>query len=247
MRLIASDYDGTFYIGEITDEQRQAIRDWQAAGNLLGIVSGRSIDCLPPFLEEDGVDCDFFIANNGAVIADGKGNILQDTRCDGAHALPIVQALFRLGCPYGSIITDFPCDVYKEAPKPKPGRYTLEDVPEVKFFYQISTVLPNFAEAARVTAALQEEFSEWVNPLQNGRCIDIVPAGIDKAAGIRAFIALKGLTEEDVIAVGDNVNDAAMIGAFYSYAVENAVDSIKALATKITPNITSLIRAEMGE
>ena len=50
-----------------------------------------------------------------------------------------------------------------------------------------------------------------------------------------------------MIAVGDNVNDAAMIGAFYSYAVENAVDSIKALATKITPNITSLIRAEMGE
>ena len=247
MRLIASDYDGTFYIGEITDEQRQAIRDWQAAGNLLGIVSGRSIDCLPPFLAEDGVECDYFIANNGAVIADGKGNILQDTRCDGSITVPLTKALFRLGCPYASVITEFPCNIYAEKPNPKPGRYTLEDAPEVKFFHQVSTVLPNFEEAARVTAAIAEEFGDVVNPLQNGRCIDIVPKGIDKAAGIRAYIALKGLTEEDVIAVGDNVNDAAMIEAFYSYAVENAVDSIKAMANKITPNITSLIRAEMSK
>ncbi len=245
MRLIASDYDGTFYLDEITEEQRIAIRDWQAAGNLLGIVSGRSIDLLPPFLAEDGVDCDFFIANNGAVIADGKGNILQDTRCDGDLTAPLLKALFRLGCPYGSVITEFPCNVYAETPNPKPGRYTLDNMPEVAFFYQVSTVLPNFAEAARVTAAIREEFGDRLNPLQNGRCIDIVPAGIDKAAGIRAYIALRGLSEEDVIAVGDNVNDAAMIEAFYSYAVENAVDSIKAMATKITPNITSLIRAEL--
>lgn len=245
MRLIASDYDGTFNRGGVDEAQQQAVRDWQAAGNLFGIVSGRSIDFLPPTLECDGVLCDFFIANNGAVITDGKGNVLIEHHASGELAIPLLQALFRLGCRSGGITTNFPCTVYAAEPNPKPGRYTLETVPTIPYFHQISTVLPTFEEAARVTAAIREEFGEYLNPLQNGICIDIVPAGINKAEGIRSFIALQGLREEDVIAVGDNVNDAAMIAAFHSYAVENAVDSIKAIATGITTDITSLIREEL--
>lgn len=245
MRLIASDYDGTFNKGGISAAQQQAVRDWQAAGNLLGIVSGRSIDFLPPTLERDHIFCDFFIANNGAVITDGKGAILWERHASGELAIPLLQALFRLGCPYGSITTDFPCTVYAKVHDAKPGRYTLDTVPTIPYFHQISTILPSFEEATRVTAAIREEFGEFLNPLQNGICIDIVPAGIDKAQGIRALIALKGLSEADVIAVGDNVNDAAMIRAFSSYAVDNAVDSIKQLAGRVIPTVTDLIRAEL--
>lgn len=245
MKLIASDYDGTFTNrGGVDDERRRAVADWQAAGNKFGIVSGRSIDFLPPSLEEDGVRCDYFIANNGAVITDGDGNLLIETRCDGKVAYELIPVLLELGCPYADVITDHPCTVYPDETPLKEGRFHLATA-KIDYFHQISTVLPSFDEAARVTKAIAERFGEWVNPLQNGRCIDIVPAGMDKAAGIRALLKLWAIDEADVIAVGDNVNDAAMIEAFPSYAVENAVESIKEAAGRVVPTVTELIRLEL--
>ena len=246
MRLIASDYDGTFTnCGGVDDARRQAVARWQTAGHKFGIVSGRSIGFLPSTLERDGVCCDYFIANNGAVITDGKGNILAEEHCDGALALPLIRALLDLGCPYGSVTTAFPCTVYAQLNEQKHGRYALADLPAIPYFHQISTVLPSFEEAARVTEAIRERFGQWLNPLQNGICIDIVPAGVDKATGIRKLISMWGIDEADVIAVGDNVNDAAMIAAFPAYAVENAVDSIKDLAGRTVLNLTELIDKEL--
>ena len=246
MKLIASDYDGTFTNrGGVDDARRQAVARWQAAGNKFGIVSGRSIDFLPSTLERDGVRCDYFIANNGAVITDGTGSILTETHCDGSIAPTLIRAMFELGCPHASVTTDFPCTVYPALREPKVGRYTLEDLPTIAYFHQISTVLPTFEEAARVTAEIAKQFGEWVNPLQNGICIDVVPAGIDKAEGIRSLLALRKIEESDVIAVGDNVNDAAMISAFPAYAVENAVDSIKKLAGRTVADLTELIEKEL--
>jgi len=43
MKIIASDYDGTLNEGGMDEEKRLAIRKWQEAGNLFGIVSGRRI------------------------------------------------------------------------------------------------------------------------------------------------------------------------------------------------------------
>lgn len=246
MRLIASDYDGTFTNrGGVDDRRRQAVARWQAVGNKFGIVSGRSIDFLPSTLERDGVSCDFFIANNGAVITDGKGEILAEQHCDGALALPLIHALFALGCPHASVTTAFPCTVYPALREAKSGRYTVDDLPPIPSFHQISTVLPTFEEAARVTEEIRLQFGEWLNPLQNGICIDIVPAGVDKAAGIRRLLAIWKIAEADVIAVGDNVNDAAMIAAFPAYAVENAVESIKLLAGRTVADLAELIDREL--
>lgn len=50
MRLIASDYDGTFSNGFLA-LRRRAVEDWQAAGNKFGIVSGRCMQELLALLE----------------------------------------------------------------------------------------------------------------------------------------------------------------------------------------------------
>ncbi len=246
MKLIASDYDGTLTNhGGVDDLRRKAVADWQAAGNKFGIVSGRSIDFLPSALERDGIFCDYFIANNGAVVTDGKGSVLAEKRCGGEVALPLIRTLFELGCPHAAVTTDHPCTVYPLLSTPKEGRFT-PDTAAISYFNQISTILPTFEEAAAVTAIIRERFGAWVNPLQNGVCIDIVPAGVDKAEGIRLLLALWKIEESDVIAVGDNVNDAAMIGAFAAYAVDNAVESIQTLAGRVVADVTELIRIELA-
>ena len=59
------------------------------------------------------------------------------------------------------------------------------------------------------------------------------------------FLDLVDGKKEDIIAVGDNVNDEAMIKEFYSYAMENGVVSIKEIADCMTVSIEELIEKEL--
>jgi hydroxymethylpyrimidine pyrophosphatase-like HAD family hydrolase len=68
---------------------------------------------------------------------------------------------------------------------------------------------------------------------------------MDKAKGIYRLIDLLGAKYEDVISVGDNINDKDMIKEFRSYAMENAVPLIKELADYETSGITELIEREL--
>ena len=79
--------------------------------------------------------------------------------------------------------------------------------------------------------------------------------GYNLAAGFRNRIALPlymelanrpGAEYEDMITVGDNINDTHMIAEFRSYAMENAVQAIKDIADYETHGITELIEKEMG-
>ena len=51
MKLLASKYDGTLCYGEkVMAEDSQAITEWQNAGNLFVIVTGRSKESLYKYL-----------------------------------------------------------------------------------------------------------------------------------------------------------------------------------------------------
>lgn len=46
MRILGSDYDGTFAEGGIGEDKLLAVEKWRAAGNKFGIISGRGGDFL---------------------------------------------------------------------------------------------------------------------------------------------------------------------------------------------------------
>ena len=117
-------------------------------------------------------------------------------------------------------------------------------MPEISYFNQISTALPDYETAEKVTAIVKEKFGNLLNPMQNGTCIDIVKADVDKAKGIYLLLDILGAKKENVITVGDNINDKAMIKEFRSYAMENGVESIKALADGTVSSVTQLLAIE---
>ena len=77
--------------------------------------------------------------------------------------------------------------------------------------------------------------------------MDIAPYGVDKAAGLRRLAAHFGVAEADIIAVGDNLNDAAMVGAFRGYAMAQGNEELKAMAAFVTESVTDLIVKELEE
>lgn len=248
MKILGSDYDGTLNYGGIGEEKINAIRRWREAGNVFALVSGRGAEDVLSLYRKGKFPCDYLLADSGAVILKTDGTVISTTPCDGSLTGPLVEFLFELGCPRVSVQTDFPCMVRPDARAlQNENEYTPETMPEVPHFYQVSVALPDFERAAEVTACIRERFGDRLNPLQNGTCIDIVRADMNKAKGLYALMDCLHVSYDDVIAVGDNVNDSDMIREFRSYAMESGVDAIKLLADFTTPGVTELIERELAE
>lgn len=248
MKIIGSDYDGTLNHDGIDDKKLKAIDKWREAGNIFALISGRGPGDILEIYKEKQFGFDYLVADNGAVILKPDGEIVSDIRCDGKIADELLKLLLESGCPWGEVHTSFPCRVYADNEMcVEDDGYTLETVPEIPYFNQISTMLDDFEEAERVTAIVKEKMGDRLNPLQNGRCIDIVRKDMDKAKGLYLLMEFVGARYDDIIAVGDNINDTDMIREFRSYAMESGVESIKELADYTTTGITELIEKELGE
>lgn len=246
MKIIASDYDGTLNHGGIDDKKRNAIKEWREKGNKFGIVSGRITDDLLRIYKKDKLELDFLLACNGAVILTTDGKILKEDRVDGDILKPILDFIFSLGADWATIQSDRSYIIDENDNDRLPDEFTRKTLPDLKYFNQISTILEDEEEALMVTNAIKEQFGDKLNPLQNGRCIDIVSSTMNKAQGLYDYLELVGGKYEDMITVGDNINDTHMIKEFCSYAMANGVQSIKDIADYEIEGITELIEKEMN-
>ena len=97
MKILGSDFDGTFTEGGITEEKIAAVAAWRRAGHKFGIISGRGGDFLPIFRRRyPDLAIDFFAACNGAYITDGEGNLMYEAPCRAVSALSLGEALYDI-------------------------------------------------------------------------------------------------------------------------------------------------------
>ena len=106
-----------------------------------------------------------------------------------------------------------------------------------------------FGGVLKMSMVVGEERSDSVlqeiNDLFDGRvravssgygCIDILQNGIHKAWGLEELLKRWNLKPEQIMAFGDSENDIEMLElAGISYAMENAEESVKEVATKVAP------------
>lgn len=243
MKVIGSDYDGTLNHNGIDETKKSAINKWREAGNVFALISGRGAEDILGIYMEKQFGCDYIVADNGAIIMKPDGEIVCDTRCEKDIIKPLLNLLFEENCPWGEVHAGSSFTVYAE--KTDEG-FTLESMPDFSYFTQISTMLDDFESAEKITRSIRDKFGDKLNPLQNGRCIDIVRNDMNKAKGLYLLAEIIGAEYDDIIAVGDNINDMDMIKEFRSYAMENGVDCVKEKATYITKGITELIEKELS-
>ena len=250
MKILGSDYDGTL-THRLGQETFDAVAAWRAAGHKFGIVSGRGVDFLQVIQKTyPALELDFFVGFNGAAIVDGTGKLLYERRYDGVDPIELTQALLDIGCPFVHVNGDsYSCIVQSLKDSPSwvdPSSVCfLKDLPPMKEFTQISIQLPDFNGSSRVVEHVRQAYGKKLNPLQNSGCVDIVAPEVNKAEGLRWVARYFGADTDEIIAVGDNVNDADMIREFSSYAMETGVESIKALAGQTVECVAQLIRLEI--
>lgn len=247
MKIIGSDFDGTLNFGGIDDKKRQAISRWRSAGNLFVLVSGRHSANVRDLHIQQDFPCDYFIGSNGAVIRNDNNEVVHADCCDLRYLKPLIRYMLELDCPAALVHAEqdwFFTYRSMEAADREPA-CTLETMPPVTSYTQVTTWMPTEEEAVAVAQKIRQRFGQWFNPLQNGTSVDIVRADVNKAKGLLRLMELVGANHEDMITVGDNINDADMIREFRSYAMENGVQAIKDLADFVTPGVAELIQREL--
>ena len=125
----------------------------------------------------------------------------------------------------------------------------------IELFYQRMNFVEEleshlFGGVLKMSLVVGEERSdsvlEEINQLFNGSvqavssgygCIDILQAGIHKAWGLQELLKSWDIKAEEIMAFGDSENDVEMLQlAGIAYAMENADDKAKAVATDFAPS-----------
>ncbi len=231
--LIASDYDGTINCGgDSIPVNAVAIREWRAAGNLFGVVTGRGVG-IANELRERGVETDFILCNNGSVCLQ-NGELLFAERND-IHLIPeLVDIIQKNGAGYFGVV----------APEQEKG-FTAGEVPEDLWnfpdFVQLTAICANDDDASRIGDVVNDVFAGRLIAYPNGRFIDIVKHGISKATGVARMAELFSVEKASCHTVGDNLNDLLMIEAFDGFAVAGAREQVKEKADHVVESVAHMI------
>jgi hydroxymethylpyrimidine pyrophosphatase-like HAD family hydrolase len=102
-------------------------------------------------------------------------------------------------------------------------------------------VIINTPELPELQTLLDERFASrtyynaMYSPYYDCYVIEVFTAGTSKWAGIQHLAQAMKIGEDQVIAIGDEINDVEMLrGASLSFAMGNAVPSIQAQAKRVT-------------
>ena len=91
MKCAVSDFDRTLYVERmIGEEDKNAVLNWQKSGNLFVIATGRNLGTIKPIFESYGFSPDFWILNNGAMIADRDDSVYKaDPKGNGISSIAL--------------------------------------------------------------------------------------------------------------------------------------------------------------
>ena len=231
--LIASDWDGTlYYEGQLFEENIKAIRYFQENGGKFTVCSGRYYNFLKNFSDDIEINT-YTVCYNGAYIVDMKTDeVMYEGFCDD-YIYTIIDNLISLGLNYKWI------SFYTSSDE-QPLQYEIEDYVNIKQRMQkkkcykvlLRSDTPEHAEKG-VEEANSMDLRDYIAVRSWNVSLEIMKKENAKGAAIRRIADKLGSSL--VVAVGDYENDLEMIrAADIGYAVDNAVDTLKTEADRIT-------------
>lgn len=223
-KMIALDMDGTLLNkqSEISPANLEALHACLDRGINVCLATGRGIYNVSPFIDQIGVELPLVTAN-GSEVWEDRSRLHSRIVMDAAlvvelHSLAVKHNVWFWGSASDRVYNrDSWCDDPYEVEWLKFGYYT-ED----------ADVLAELRKKAEEMDSFEITNSHPAN-------LEFNPKGVNKAAGLEIVCELLGMSMDQVIAVGDSLNDIAMIrAAGLGVAMGNAQDIVKETADKVT-------------
>lgn len=244
-RYIAIDVDGTLLDDQDHfDRQRlnNDINRLRQLGVTLVVASGNSVDALHYLFKDVPVN-DYVAENGGRIIVAGRELSGQPHQLatvsallEYAQHLPAVDLMSASGASRTFIPTRF-----STVPVPYYPHHTyftdVADIDEPIYNVNFSWARQRLSRTRldHITQQINQDFPS-VNATYSGTYgIDILPYGVNKAAGMEEYVTRTGGSINQVIAIGDTANDIEMVrAAGLGIAMQNATSDLKAVADRIT-------------
>lgn len=202
MKILVTDFDKTFF----TDEYEKNIRlvnEFVKKGNIFIIATGRPIYLLKSDMEKYEIAYKYLICNDGAVIFDNSENKIFEDSMNKEIAKHIFMDLKKdnnLKQVYIDTTTNFSTNI--------------EDN------FNGIVALPIDREKAQETIDYICSKYENVQGYLSHRWINIFTKSASKGTAIKFLADINNWNINEIITVGDNMNDISMSKDFDSYAIE---------------------------
>ncbi len=251
-KLLVTDVDGTLLgaDSQVSDENREAIQDLVARGVPVALCTGRSILSCRKIIERVGLHDQYHIFYDGALVGTADGG-------EPVHSVYLAPALIKEMVEYAA---DNGVDLELAAlqgsfseretwsARIKPTLFghpvaigPLRGIWERESIIRGSLTIrePGDRELAdRFVARFRDDLG--VSPAHSPEFpevtfLNLVAPGLSKGRAIEALAAHLGITTDEVVAVGDWLNDIPMLeAAGMAVAMGNAHEAVKAIADYVT-------------
>lgn len=252
-KVFASDFDGTLYFYQadvkLPPQSVEKIREYQKAGHLFGLCTGRQVGGLAPFISGH-VEPDFYITSSGANILDKN---MQEIARHGIDRVTVDAIVKETGPDKYKITLDIGGDICVFAKMDYPGKYyvisSVGDAPK-GLVHQVSIHTEHPKEAAEIARRINQFYGGSVEAFQNVAEVDIAPRGCSKGRGMEIlrdylhgqFGACR------IYGIGDSMNDLPLIeAADVSYTFPYAPEELQKKATKVVEDICEALEDSMRE
>lgn len=223
IKLIALDMDGTLLNskGEISEENRKAIKEAQEKGVYVVLSTGRSILTCGHYADSlELKSC--LVTVNGSEIWDDKREVIERNLVDAED----IEWMWNLSKEHKTRFWAIGTDSYWHDKMPD----DLHGVEWLKFGFDIDDDEVRAGILEKLKAKGKFELSN--STLKN---IEVNPLGVNKARGLKVVCERHGIEMKNVMACGDSLNDIAMIKeAGLGVAMGNAQDAVKEAADWVT-------------
>jgi Cof subfamily protein (haloacid dehalogenase superfamily) len=257
IRLIGIDLDRTLLDDRrsVSAENRAALEAACARGVVLAVCSGRDLPATRVITEDLGLPC-WFIVQNGSLVLDTGLSLVFTRTFSSLIALRAMDILDRHGLP--PVVYDVhPRSEYvwwQTDAEAAPGvlQFRLDHGSKVEFVDDIRSVLDQpvshfevFGTREAIMAA-EDEFSKDADMVAlanvgasrpDSAFMGIYAAGTSKEAGLAHVATELSIDREQVLAIGDNLNDVGIVAwAGRGVMVANGPDEAKGAADWIAPS-----------
>jgi Cof subfamily protein (haloacid dehalogenase superfamily) len=248
VRLLALDLDDTLLRSDLTISfhTRNVLKKAEKAGIVVVLASGRIPAAMNHFTRQLGLNKrpGYLICNNGTIIQESHtGKIVFEARLPPETALIAYDLANAEG---------FPVQIYEGALMYISRRNEFADYDQ-KLTGLKQVVPEDFRVRVRngcykllipgdpvILRPLEDLFRTYIGDdvtlfTSKPYFLEILPPGVDKGSALAKVAEIAGLRREDVMAVGDSMNDEAMIRwAGYGVAMANGDERLKKAACLVT-------------
>lgn len=233
-KILASDYDNTFYINDNDIKNNiQKVESFRNKNNIFAIATGRSYYDFTEDLKKYPIKYDYLIINQGATILDSNGTIIENYIIDNNIKNILIKDLELYDQD-----NMFKCSILE-------SRVSIKNNNITKIHKEYETV----EEAKKMNSIINDRYSSYIISylIPSNKAIEIISSKTNKANAVNKIAEIEKVIKQNIFTIGDSYNDIEMIEKFNGYCIFGAEEEVKNISTKEYTSVSELINEILGE